>query len=188
MSQDIQLLEKALTHTAQLLGNVSPDQYGRPTPCDDFDVRTLANHLVAGNPYYVGLAQGGAPDFSLFARDHIGERQPGEVYAEGAKEALAAWQAEGALARQMPLPGGGLGPRLADLHLLEAVLHGWDLATATGQARTGDPDAVEAVFRTWHGNHPDAIRPQTGMFAPSKPAAQDAPTLDRLAAYFGRTI
>lgn len=53
----------------------------------------------------------------------------------------------------MPLPGGGAGPRLADLHLLEAVLHGWDLATATGQDRA-DPDAVEAVLRTWYGNHP----------------------------------
>ncbi|MEU9114478.1 TIGR03086 family metal-binding protein [Streptomyces sp. NPDC048483] len=188
MSQDIQLLEKALTHTTRLLGNVTPDQYERPTPCDDFDVRALANHLMAGNPYYVILAQGGAPDFSLFAQDHIGERQPGEVYAEGAKEVLAAWQTEGALERQMPLPGGGLGPRLADLHLLEAVLHGWDLATATGQDRAGDPDAVEAVLRTWYGNYPDEIRPQTGMFGPSKATAQDAPALDRLAAYFGRTL
>ncbi|GHG78746.1 hypothetical protein [Streptomyces griseocarneus] len=103
---------------------------------------------MAGNPYYVILAQGGAPDFSLFAQDHIGERQPGEVYAEGAKEVLAAWQTQGALERRMPLPGGGLGPRLPDLHLLEAVLHGWGLATATGQDRVGDPGAVEAVFRT----------------------------------------
>ncbi|MFE2553102.1 TIGR03086 family metal-binding protein [Streptomyces sp. NPDC059355] len=186
--QDIQLLEKALTHAAQLLGNVTPAQYGQPTPCDDFDVRALANHLVAGNPYYVVLAQGGAPEFSLFAIDRIGERQPGEVYAEGAKEVLAAWQTPGALQRRMPLPGGGSGPRLADLHLLEAVLHGWDLATATGQDRAGDPDAVEAVFRTWYGNHPDEIRPQAAMFGSSEAAPEDAPALDRLAAYFGRTV
>ncbi|MFD5409216.1 TIGR03086 family metal-binding protein [Streptomyces nojiriensis] len=188
MSHDIRLLEKALTHTTELLGHVTPDRYGRPTPCADFDVRALANHLVAGNPYYVVLAQGGAPDFSLFARDHIGGRQPGEVYAEGAKEVLAAWQAEGALERQMPLPGGGAGPRLADLHLLEAVLHGWDLATATGQDRAGDPDAVEEVLRTWYGNHPDEIRSRTGLFGPSRTAPADAPALDRLAAYFGRTV
>lgn len=188
MTQDIQLLEKALTHTAQLLGNTTPGQYGLPTPCDDFDVRGLANHMVAGNPYYVTLAGGGAPDFGLFARDNIGERQPGEVYAEGAKAVLAAWQGEGALQRQMPLPGGGLGPRLADLHLLEAVLHGWDLATATGQDRAGDPDAVEAVYRTWYGNYPDAVRSEVGMFGPSKAAPEDAPVLDRLAAYFGRTV
>ncbi|WKV73585.1 TIGR03086 family metal-binding protein [Streptomyces sp. PCS3-D2] len=188
MSQDIQLLEKALTHTGQLLGNVTPGQYALPTPCDDFDVRTLVNHMLAGNPYYVGLAHGGAPDFALFAQDHIGDRRPGEVYAEGAKEALAAWQVEGAFRRQMPLPGGGLGPRLADLHLLEAVLHGWDLATATDQDRTGDPDAVAAVFRTWYGNYPDEIRGATGMFGPSEDAPEDAPALDRVAAYFGRTL
>ncbi|AJT69813.1 hypothetical protein T261_8218 [Streptomyces lydicus] len=82
MSQDIQLLEKALNHTTQLLSNVTPDQYGQPTPCDDFDVRGLANHLVAGNPYYVILAQGGGPDFSLFAQDRIGDQQPGDAYAK----------------------------------------------------------------------------------------------------------
>ncbi|MER6314258.1 TIGR03086 family metal-binding protein [Streptomyces sp. NPDC001581] len=184
----IVLLEKALNHTTGLLETLTPDQYGRPTPCEDFDARALANHLVAGNPYYVTLARGGAPDFSLFAQDRIGDRQPGEVYAQGAKEVLAAWQGAGALDRRMPLPGGGLGPRIADLHLLEAVLHGWDLATATGQDRTGDPDAVEAALQGWYGNHPDEIRAGTGMFGPSRPAPDDAPALDRLAAYFGRTV
>lgn len=185
---EIVLLEKALNHTAWLLSNVTPNQYSRPTPCEDFDVRALANHLLAGNPYYVTLAQGGGPDFSLFAQDQIGDQQPGDVYAQGAKEVLAAWQSEGALGRQMPLPGGGLGPRIVDLHLLEAVLHGWDLAAATGQDRTGDPDAVQAAFAGWYGNYPDEIRAATGMFAPSQPAADDAPAADRLAAYFGRTV
>ncbi len=109
------------------------------------------------------------------------------MYAQGAKEVPAAWQGEGALDRRMPLPGGGLGPRIADLHLLETVLHGWDLATATGQDRTGDPDAVQAALQGWYGNHPDEIRARNGMFGPSRPASDDAPALDRLAAYFGRT-
>ncbi|GAA3261093.1 TIGR03086 family metal-binding protein [Streptomyces lavendulae] len=188
MSQDIQLLEQALTHTGQLLEQVTPGQYGLPTPCEEFDVRALVGHLLAGNPYYVVLARGGAPDFALFAHDHLGGRRPGEVYAEGAEEVLAAWRTKGALQRRMPLPGGGPGPRLADLHLLEAVLHGWDLATATGQDRTGDPDAVEAVLHTWYGNHPDAARTGTGMFGPARSVPADAPASDRLAAYFGRTV
>ncbi|MDD9380855.1 TIGR03086 family metal-binding protein [Streptomyces sp. ZAF1911] len=185
---EIVLLEKALNHTAGLLGNVTPDQYGRPTPCEDFDVRALANHLLAGNPYYVTLAQGGGPDFSLFARDRIGDEQPGGVYARGVEEVLVAWHSEGALERQMPVPGGGTGPRIVDLHLLEAVLHSWDLATATGQDRTGDPDAVQAAFAGWYGNFPDEIRAATGMFGPSRTAPADAPMADRLAAYFGRTV
>ncbi|MFB7666420.1 TIGR03086 family metal-binding protein [Kitasatospora sp. NPDC056138] len=188
MSNGVELLEKALAHTTGLLSNVTRAQYGQPTPCDDFDVRALCNHLVAGNPYYVGLAQGGGPDFSLFARDRIGDEQPGDVYARGAMEVLAAWSADGALGRRMPLPGGGTGPRLADLQLLEAVLHGWDLATATGQDRSGDAEAVRAVQQRWYGNHPDGVRARTGMFGPSRPAPDDAPALDRIAAYFGRTL
>lgn len=150
--------------------------------------RKVGHSPVAGNPYYVTLAQGGGPDFSLFAQDQIGDQQPGDVYAKGATDVLAAWQTEGALQRQMPLPGGGMGPRIADLHLLEAVLHGWDLATATGQDRTGDPDAVKAAMAGWYGNFPDEARVRTGMFGPSKPTPDDAPELDRLAAYFGRAI
>ncbi|TDU05527.1 uncharacterized protein (TIGR03086 family) [Streptomyces sp. 846.5] len=149
MSEDIELLEKALAHTTGLLSNVTPEQYGNSTPCDDFDVRALANHLVAGNPYYVTLAQGGGPDFSLFAQDQIGDEQPGDVYARGAKDVLTAWGADGALQRQMPLPGGGMGPRIVDLQMLEAVLHGWDLATTTGQDRTGDPKTVQAAMQGW---------------------------------------
>ncbi|MFE3584621.1 DinB family protein [Streptomyces vinaceus] len=134
------------------------------------------------------LAQGGGPDFSLIAQARIGDRQPGDLYARSAKEVLASWRGDGALERQMPLPGGGTGPRIMDLHLLEAVLHGWDLATATGQDRTGDRDAVQAAFATWYGNFPDEIRPATGMSGPSKPAAGNTPIEDQLAAYFGRTV
>ncbi|MBT2452746.1 hypothetical protein J7F03_38065 [Streptomyces sp. ISL-43] len=68
----------------------------------------------------------------------------------------------------MPLKGGGLGPRQADLHLLEAVLHGWGLTTATGQDRADDPDTVEAVFQSWCGNYPDFVLPHTGMGGRSK--------------------
>ncbi|MEU9086254.1 hypothetical protein [Streptomyces sp. NPDC048357] len=46
----------------------------------------------------------------LFARDRTGDRHPGEVYAQGAKEVLAAWQGEGALDRRMPLPAAGDAP------------------------------------------------------------------------------
>ncbi|SHM90267.1 TIGR03086 family metal-binding protein [Streptomyces yunnanensis] len=188
MTEVIELLGKTLTHTTRLLKNVTPEQYGQPTPCAEFDVYALANHLVAGNLYYVRLAQGGAPDFSLFAQDQIGGRQPGDAYAQGAEDALDAWRTEGAVERQMPMPGGGQGPLVTDLHLLEATLHGWDVATATGQDRRGDPDAVQAVHQRWYGRFPDALRSQTRLFDPSRPVPEGAPALDEIAAYFGRTV
>ncbi|MEU9941351.1 hypothetical protein [Streptomyces lavendulae] len=64
----------------------------------------------------------------------------------------------------------------------------WDLATATGQDRTGDPHAVEAVPHTRYGNCPDAVRPGTGMFGPARSVPADAPASGRLAARFGRTV
>ncbi|MFF7503923.1 hypothetical protein ACFZBM_31510 [Streptomyces lavendulae] len=64
----------------------------------------------------------------------------------------------------------------------------WDLATATGQDRTGAPHAVEAVLHTRYGNYPDAVLPGTGMFGPARSVPADAPASDRLAACFGRTV
>ncbi|MFF3215606.1 hypothetical protein ACFYYB_33880 [Streptomyces sp. NPDC002886] len=43
-------------------------------------------------------------------------------------------------------PGGGLVARIVHLHLLEAVLHNSDLATATGQDHTGNPDTVQTAL------------------------------------------
>ncbi|MEU8773598.1 hypothetical protein [Streptomyces sp. NPDC048606] len=47
---------------------------------------------------------------------------------------------------------------------------------------------MQADFQTRYGNYPDAVRGATGMFGPSNEAPEDAPALDRIAAYFGRTL
>ncbi|MFE2527663.1 hypothetical protein ACFXEL_25860 [Streptomyces sp. NPDC059382] len=75
----------------------------------------------------------------------------------------------------MPLPGGGTGPRIADLHLPEAVLHGWDLATATDRDRTGDLEAVRAAFDA-HPTTAVSRPPGTGRGATS---AEDDEEEDR---------
>ncbi|GGU95881.1 hypothetical protein GCM10010211_73740 [Streptomyces albospinus] len=186
MALDIELLEKALNHTTQRLNNVTLDQYQQPTPCNDFDVRALANHLVVGNPYYITLAQGGALTSPSSPRTRSAPSSLGRS-TPGARRMLSPPGGPRGMQRQMPLPDCGTGPRVADLHLLEAVLHRWELATATGQDRTGDPAALQAVHDRWYGDS-DEIRAHTGLFGPSKPAPDDAPALDPIAACFGRTV
>jgi len=185
MTDKIDLLGRALATTSRVVHHTHPDQYAAPTPCADWDVRTLLNHLVAGNTFFAASARGDKADMSVWAHDHLGHDDPGTRYDDTAKTALAAWHTPGATDRTAALPSGGPGPHYIDMYLLEALLHGWDLATATGQDRSLDDEVVRAVTGTWTGTVPDEVR---GMiFGPVVPAAPDAPALDRLAAYLGRT-
>ena len=69
----------------------------------------------------------------------------------------------------------------------EVVLHGWDLARATGQDFRCDPASAEAVLGfTERTAQPDQAASRTGLFGPVVPVAEDAPTFDRALGFAGR--
>ncbi len=184
MEDEIALLDSAVRATTRVLRNIKPDQYGLPTPCPDWDVRTVMNHLVAGALYFTAPATGAKPDFAVWSQDHLGDGDPADRYAKVAGDAVAAWRAAGDLDRRANLPGGGTGPRYFDMLLLEEYLHGWDLAVATGQERTGAAAVAQTLYDRWHGKVPDVAR-DGRAFGPEAPCPPDAPVGDRLAAYLG---
>jgi len=59
----IDQLQQTLNQTSDIVGGVSPDQYDASTPCPEYDVRTLMNHMVAGNLMFAGVANGRTNDF-----------------------------------------------------------------------------------------------------------------------------
>ncbi|MGH3344313.1 MAG: TIGR03086 family metal-binding protein [Carbonactinosporaceae bacterium] len=181
---DQMVIERAVSATGSVFRDVSPAQHGAPTPCEAWDVRALMNHVIAGNRYFAALARGEAGDTSVWQADHIGDVDPALVYEESAVAALDAWRLPGAVERVAPLPSGGQGPRLFDIHLADLIVHGWDLASATGQDRSLDPEVVQAVYDMWHGKLPPEIRGT--VFGTEVECAPDAPVADRLAAYLGR--
>jgi uncharacterized protein (TIGR03086 family) len=184
---DLELLERAIAATARVVHGVRADQHGAPTPCSDWDVRTLMNHLVAGNRYFAARARDDNPDMSIWAAEHIGAGVPASVYDASAQEALDAWRAPGAVQRRARLPSGGTGPKVIEVHLLDVVVHGWDLATATGQDRSLDPEVGQELYDRWYGTVAPEARGESGIFGPEVPAPPDASPVDRLAAYVGRT-
>jgi uncharacterized protein (TIGR03086 family) len=190
-AEPVDQLAQALDATGQLIAAVGDEQWSDPTPCPDWNVRDLVSHIVAGNRMFAGILGGeppGPPSGSLPA----GPVQPGEnllsAYRDAATCLLAAFAQPDVLERVFTVPFGTV-PGIVALHLriTELLVHGWDLARATGQpARFPDSLAEQelAFSRGKLADIPAGRRP----FGPSQPAAADAPAIDRLAACLGRTV
>ena len=182
----VELDRRAALGTATLIDGTSPDQYGAPTPCADWAVRDLLTHLIAGNVKYVEIGRGkewarGAPDVVL-------DEDPGGMYRRTMDAMLEAWALPGVLDRDTALPvGRGRAESALYLHLGETLVHGWDLARATGQRSQWDAEVVEASLAQFRGWLPPQ-RPPGSPFSDAKPVGADASPIDHLAAYLGRDV
>ncbi|MHB1928662.1 MAG: TIGR03086 family metal-binding protein [Acidimicrobiales bacterium] len=182
-SGPIQQLASALDVTGEVLTSIAEDQWTLPTPCTEWTVRELASHLVTGNEHFTSALAGQKP-----ATPDNAEGDLSEAYRRSARELLDAFGQPGALDRNVDVPLGTV-PGVAALHLkiTKLLVHGWDLARATGQAASF-PDALAeqelAFSRAKLGDIPAGRRP----FEPPQPVADDAPAMDRLAACLGRRV
>ncbi|MEO6089552.1 MAG: TIGR03086 family metal-binding protein [Umezawaea sp.] len=167
-----------------VLAGVSPEQFDSPTPCGEWTVRALVNHVVHGNLMFVGLVHGSGPvDGSV---DHLGDDPLGAFRASLA-DLRAAFSAEGIGERVFQTPFGERpAPRLVTTRVVETSLHGWDLAKATGQTIDLDAEVVETAFAALKAMLPED---RTGMpFGSRQPVAPDASPVDQLAAFAGRSL
>jgi uncharacterized protein (TIGR03086 family) len=181
--------EGAISSTAEIVKATPADRLGAPTPCSEWDVRALLNHVIgtmwlaealfSDQPPRYPMAPGGLPPADLAGYD------PAAAYAEASAAALAAASAGDALVRTHPTPLGEMpGPGLAGFTTLDILVHGWDLAKATGQPADLDGRLAAHVL----GFAEQALTPETRQprIGPAVPAAADAPVTDRLVAFLGR--
>lgn len=144
MTEILELHRRALEHTRGYVAGIGADQWSLATPCADWDVRELLNHIVVGNLWAAYLADGRTIESvgDELDGDHLGE-DPLARYDASASAARAAFGRPGGLEAPCavsygPVPGSVYaGHRFADV-----LIHGWDLATATGQDTTLPPDLV----------------------------------------------
>ena len=158
-----------------------------PTPCTDWDVRTLVNHVVGEDRWVVPLLEGRtiAEVGDALDGDLLGAAPP-ESAATAGKAASAAFAEPGATERTVHLsfgdfPGGGYAMQLGADHLV----HSWDLARAVGVDATLDAESVAAVC-TWFADWEDAYR-SSGAIGPRVSLPDGASAQDDLLARFGRT-
>ncbi|WP_432933361.1 TIGR03086 family metal-binding protein [Microbispora sp. CA-135349] len=167
-------MTRATERTVALVRAVRREQLGLPTPCAKFDVQDLINHLEWAAELFESLA-------------HKGPRIEQGPYAgdfpERAERALAAWSRPEAWEGTSPAMGLPM-TTLAHMYLVDMVVHGWDLATATGQEYEPDPEAVSRA-RSFTDKMVEMGR-QHGAFGPPVAVPDDAPPFDRLLGVIGR--
>jgi uncharacterized protein (TIGR03086 family) len=188
--ESYEAFEQAVASTADIVKTVRQDQMTAPTPCSEWDVRALLNHVIGTlwlseallgdtQPRYP-MAPGGLPEVDLAGAD------PCAAYAEAAAAALAAAGNGDALTRMHVTPLGDMpGPVLAGFTILDIFVHGWDLAKATGQPSVLD-DAVAAHVLGFAQQALNSDEARAGRIGPELAVPESAPVGDRLAGYLGR--
>jgi uncharacterized protein (TIGR03086 family) len=171
---------------ARTVEHVAPAQFDGPTPCTEWDVRTLLNHLIVWTSYSLAArAEGGSVGQELIDRDFAADPGFAADYRAQLDRALAAWSDPATWERSLDVMGSPMpSADVAALNIAEMVLHGWDLAAATGQAYTVSEPTAAAAMHAALANA-DLFRQYKGFAEPVE-VPPTASTLDRVLALSGR--
>jgi uncharacterized protein (TIGR03086 family) len=165
---------------ATVVGGIAPTQLDDPTPCASFDVRGVLDHMVAGATAFAAAFRGVAPTGAP-AGDVL------DAFLPALTDLAAAMHEPGALERTVAAPFGDVpGETFARFVVLDGLVHGWDLATATGQPYDPPLALVDAVTAFAAGAL-DPLRDGETFAAATEPP-HDATPMERLVACTGRQI
>lgn len=186
MAEGTEDLSIVLDGLGDLVAGVAPGQWDDPTPCTEWSVRDLVQHVTGGNLAFADAIRG------LPAADgppaDVADSGRGARFRGSAASVLAAFREPDALERVIAVPFG-LVPGAVALHLriTEVLVHGWDLARATGQPLSFPEELVERAVAF---SRPllDRIPADRHPFAPPQDVSGEAPAIDRLAALLGRRV
>jgi uncharacterized protein (TIGR03086 family) len=178
-------LETQLQRNSRLIGGVSAAQMHAATPCKKFDARTLMNHMIGGNYYLNEVAKGHTVDSSGEPPDLVGS-DPAASHKESAVSLMHTLREPDVMERTFKLPFGSVpGSTAVGIWMMEATIHGWDLAKATGQDTSIDPGVASMLLQG--ASAIDGIRtPEGHPFGPPVEVPNSASPGDKLVAYLGR--
>ena len=177
LEESVALLSRALDQTGDVLAAVDRRQLADTTPCPDWDVATLAAHVVNAPRNFVARMRGEEPDWSApspeLPTDWVA------AFRSSADDLRHAWH------RADP----STPPWTVDWQTAEFTIHTWDLARATGQSTELDPEvgqrALELMTASLKPEHRGAA--EAGfVFGEEVAVPEDAAVYDRLAAFAGR--
>lgn len=183
---NLDLLERSLQQMSVVIGGIRLEQSTLPTPCADWDVRALVQHVTVKDLHnFASRTRGETADWQAPA-DELGPNWRVQ-FDQGAQTLLEVWAAVDPDAT-FTLPSGGEAPvrTRADHQIAELCVHAWDLVRATSQEIELDDEAAEQGLQ-WaqHMLRPE-MRGPGKAFGDVVPVTESAPVYDRLAGWFGR--
>lgn len=173
MTDDVQNLSAVLDKTAALIETTTPEQRTAATPCSEWDVQRLLAHLVGWSGNFAARAEGRKPD------DDPDSVDPGSdaarIFRENAGAVVAALSSGRELPEHAPAPA---------ILIAEYILHGWDLATATGQPIAYTDQEAEPGLEAMK----DMLKPEYRGhgFEAEVEVPPESSTVERLLAFSGR--
>ena len=170
----LNLYDQASAWTTEKVAGAST-QLDTTTPCDEWTLRTLLDHMLETQRYFLHSARGEDASPPGKTPPATLSDDPAADFEHVRQEVLQAFGADGVLEKTGP----ALGVALSDM-----LLHGWDVARATGQDTTMPAGLADAASNLIHGKFTDEQR--AGLFKPERPIAGDASPQARLLAYTGR--
>lgn len=183
-------LDPAVREVIRLLDGVTDDQLAGPTPCVNTSVAALLDHLMGLSLAFTWGARktstaGSRPGPPT--EEHL-DPQWRDVLPRRLHELVDAWRDPAAWEGMTEVGGVRMpGDAMGVVALDEVVLHGWDLARATGQPFTCDPASTEAVLAfTTASAQPENAASREGLFGPVVDVPEDAPAFDRALGFAGR--
>ena len=175
----VDLLEQGFGWTGDRLARVGSEDLDAPTPCEEWRLHELLNHMLAALERLAAAADG---EVAPPVRDRLGDDCGRSAFAAVQERALAVWRTPGVMERTCALPLGSIpAPMAAQLNLVEVVVHGWDVSRATGE-RAAIPDGLAEPILEFSRR---AVEPARGRaFGPDLSIGESLS--DRTVSFLGR--
>lgn len=169
-----------------LVADLRPEELDAPTPCPDWDVRTVVAHLIGSVDRARVVAQGAAPFSVPTVVAGIPDDALAERYAAALAQCAQVWADDSVLDRELTAPWGTVTGRGALLTWAkEPLVHGWDLAVSTGRPAEAPADLVTPALADAEHAFPRAARGGPIPFGPPVDPADGAGPNERLANWLG---
>lgn len=182
----------AVQASVKVVAQISADDVDRPTPCGDWTLARLLAHMTVQHDGFAAAAAGNGGDLAMWSEQPLSS-DPIEAYAAAAERVQTAFAQDDVLEQEFALPEISPlttfpGRQAIGFHLIDYVVHGWDVARAIEADFVLDPDLLETawVIATSVPDGPERLR-FGAAFAPSQTVGDEAPMLDRIVAHLGRS-